>query len=347
MKRILLVLSIAAVCFAQPARIHNAKLDQRSAATGLEPLFRNIAAAAAAPEWIGYAVPVVAGDRRMCCWSNGASGCWLEGDRNKTAIVNQNPVMLEASKELIVLYRVEDHQVMKVQTLSGDCEADAGGLPFHWIADVNPAQSVALLTSMVRSGSGKSEDRIANHATSAIALHNDASADGALDKFIAPEQPEPIRRNAVFWLGIARGRHGFESLSRVIQTDPSDKIREHAVFALTQNKQPEAIPLIVRTAREDKSDHVRGQALFWLAQSAERKIAADEISRAIESDPDTEVKKKAVFALTRLPNGDGVPKLIEVAQSNRNAAVRKQAMFWLGQSKDARALDFFAAVLSK
>ena len=39
--------------------------------------------------------------------------------------------------------------------------------------------------------------------------------------------------------------------------------------------------------------------------------------------------------------------LINVAKTNQNPAVRKQAMFWLGQSKDPRALDFFAQVLSK
>jgi hypothetical protein len=39
--------------------------------------------------------------------------------------------------------------------------------------------------------------------------------------------------------------------------------------------------------------------------------------------------------------------LIDVAKTNRNAAVRKQAMFWLGQSHDPRALEFFAQVLTK
>jgi hypothetical protein len=48
-----------------------------------------------------------------------------------------------------------------------------------------------------------------------------------------------------------------------------------------------------------------------------------------------------------MPKDEGVPKLIQVAQSNRNPEVRKQAMFWLGQSNDARALDFFEKVLAK
>jgi HEAT repeat protein len=40
-----------------------------------------------------------------------------------------------------------------------------------------------------------------------------------------------------------------------------------------------------------------------------------------------------------------VPLLIDVAQNNPDPAVRKKAIFWLGQSKDSRALDFFAQVL--
>jgi hypothetical protein len=39
--------------------------------------------------------------------------------------------------------------------------------------------------------------------------------------------------------------------------------------------------------------------------------------------------------------------LIQVAQTNKNPEVRKQAMFWLGQSNDPRALEFFEKVLTQ
>ena len=74
---------------------------------------------------------------------------------------------------------------------------------------------------------------------------------------------------------------------------------------------------------------------------------AAEITAAIENDPDTEVKKKAVFALSQLPRDEGVPLLIQVARTHSNPAVKKQAMFWLGQSKDPRALKFFEEILFK
>jgi HEAT repeat protein len=48
-----------------------------------------------------------------------------------------------------------------------------------------------------------------------------------------------------------------------------------------------------------------------------------------------------------LPKEEGVPRLIEVAETNHNREVRRQAMFWLGQSNDPRALAFFEKVLAQ
>ena len=74
---------------------------------------------------------------------------------------------------------------------------------------------------------------------------------------------------------------------------------------------------------------------------------AEAIDGAIRNDPDTEVKKRAVFALTQMPDAEGVPQLIRVAKTNRNPEVREQAVFWLGQSEDPRALDFIEQILTR
>jgi hypothetical protein len=46
-----------------------------------------------------------------------------------------------------------------------------------------------------------------------------------------------------------------------------------------------------------------------------------------------------------LPDGQGIPPLIDLVKTTKNAEIRKQAMTSLEHSRDPRALAFFEAVL--
>ena len=247
----------------------------------------------------------------------------------------------------VVLLRAAEGRIGRVRVVSLGCGIDAGGRTLTWVDGVKPAESLALLASLVTStGETSGRDKVTDSALMAIAVHEGPAADDVLERFLAPSQPERIRKKTAFWMGNMRGRRGYEALDRLVREDPSEKVREQGVFALSQSEVPEAVDAMIRVAQKDASTHVRGQALFWLGQKAGKKAVAA-ITDAIADDPETEVKKKAVFALSQLPKEEGVPMLIQVAKTNRNPEVRKQAMFWLGQSGDSRALAYFQEVLSR
>lgn len=356
----------AAISAAQPPRINNGRVTSQPAGASLAQSIRTLVESQADVAWIGYAVPVVDGERTMCCfesgtWINGAvvtsdgatccRTCQLEpsGSTSMTTRLPQSQgpgtgvVKLEGSGQMTVLLRVSERRVERVRVFSEDCQLDAGGRPVLWIENVRPADSVAYLESLV---SPKSErrDRVTDGAISAIALHGDSAADASLGRLLAPGQPDHVRRAVPFWLGNTRGRRGLEVLQRVVKEDTSTEVRKKAVFGISQSSEASAIDTLIDAARSNDQTAVRGEAIFWLGQKAGRKAAAA-ITERIEQDPDTDVKKRAVFALSQLPKDEGVPLLITVARTHSNAAVRKQAMFWLGQSKDSRAIDFFAEIL--
>ncbi len=334
--------------------VENAKVETRAVTESLDATFRGIIARAERPEWIGYSVDEVPGERNTCCgnWSDEGrcATCFLEKghDASVGTTRSDGTVKLEGARQLVVLFRLEAKQVVKIRVASEDCTLDAGGLPFLWLTGAKPAESVALLDIYVRGANFErhGDHEIGNGALTAIALHAGASADRAMQSFVSPEQREGLRRQTAFWLGAARGKEGLNALRHMAKDDPSADVRAHVAFAFSVSHEAGAIDEMIRMAHDDASAHVRGQALFWLAQKAGKK-AAGTITGAIENDPDTEVKKKAVCALSQLPKDEGVPRLIEVAQTNRNPEVRKQAMFWLGQSNDPRALQFFEKVLSQ
>ena len=331
MKIAILSLTLATALLAQQPTVDNAKLEARAFSGTLASELSQLGAG---PFWAAYSEPIIPGQHGdVCSWN------YNSNERlNNNGRMPGTPVRLEGETALVVLIRVENGQPGELRMSSPDCHLDAGGLPFYWLTGVPAIESVTWLKSQAAGRHGDT-------AIMMTSLHQGATADRALDELTALTEPAEVRKRAAFWLGSSRGAHGVATLKRMLASDPSTDVRDRVVVALSQSKDPAGIPLVIDAARNDKDAHVRGQALFWLAQRAASQISKDAIQNALANDPDASVRERAVTALSQMPNGEGVPLLIELAKTHRDPAVRKRAMTQLGQSKDPRALDFFAQVL--
>lgn len=335
-------LSLALAAAAQMPRFTHAQVTTPAAGPSLAAQLAQ-AEKSPTPLWLGYDQPRLAEDGGEC----GAQ--YLEpAARSGEAEPGGGTVHLEPSQRFAILYRMENGQIERVRMFSGDCAVDAGGLPVVWLSAVAPSQSVAALTDLARAN--PTNHSLANGAVAAIAMTRDAAAEPALENLAAPQEPERLREQVVFWLGEARGHPGFEALQRLGRPSAgeaaSDALRTRVTFALNVSHDPGAVDELIRMAKTDAAPKVREQALFWLAQKAGAK-AAGALGAAASDDPAEAVKQRAVFGLSQLPKDQGVPLLIHVAETNQDPAVRKRAMFWLGQSRDPRALAYFAQVLSR
>jgi len=88
----------------------------------------------------------------------------------------------------------------------------------------------------------------------------------------------------------------------------------------------------------------REQALFWIGQSATP--TANLISLYGQLTP-LPLREHYSFVLSQRRDDDAaVDQLIDVARHDRDLGVRKQAMFWLAQSRSPKATRFFREVLS-
>jgi hypothetical protein len=296
-------------------------------------------------QWLTWQVPAI-DDGGGCCWSSGSrrGACSLSSDNYSIGRSDDRPTSLD--ERLDVYVHVTSEGVDKVRTFSNSCSVDHAGERVESVSGVPANESISYLATLVTGADDRSTKRRSDGALTAIAQHEDASATAVLERFAREGATKSMRHNAAFWLGNTREQAGYDALVRLRASD-DERFREHLTFCFSQSGASAAQGTLIDMAKNDPASRVRGQALFWLAQKAQKRADADVIRQAVESDPDTEIKKKAVFALSQIPRGEGVPDLIRVARENSNREVRKQAMFWLGQSKDKRALEFFESVLAK
>jgi hypothetical protein len=162
-------------------RIANALMETRSAAQGLE---REVAAVAArgTAAWLGYSLPMVAGGGSFC-----------------------PGVTLEPPREFMLLARIDGGKVVKLRTLTPNCDVDAGGMPVVWLTDVHAAESVAWLASFVTATTDNRDVMrdLTKPALAAIGLH---ATDGAprLIQIVRTTTNRDLRKQAMSWLGRSR-----------------------------------------------------------------------------------------------------------------------------------------------
>jgi HEAT repeat protein len=369
MKRLILLLAIfstASIAQSAPTttpgtrqpKLTNAELHVIPASLDLEKTMIDLTRAQTAPMWIGYSIPVEAKERTMCCFddwrqqssNNCCFGCRLEKEGgnffhghvdNSTSACDN----LEPADFAFVMLRSEAGALTKVRAFSRDCGLDAAGLNVYWIENVNPVDSIKYLAKLAESDrDSEHKKRIGDQAVYAMAIHNNPAADAALESILTTSHPRRIRQHVAIMLGSERGKNGLAILRKVVKNDSDEKFREEALLGFAQSGSEDGLRDLVEIAKNDSSSRVRGQAIFWLGQAGGRKEAS-EISNAIDSDPDTDVKIKAVFALAQMPADEGVPMLIHVAKTNKNPAVRREAVRWLGHMNDPRSLAFLEEIL--
>lgn len=121
-------------------------------------------------------------------------------------------------------------------------------------------------------------------------------------------------------------------------------LREKAVFLLSQKKSSETETLLIDVVRNDPSSSVREQAVFWMGQVKTDKAAAmlEEIATA---SPDSKLRVKAIHALHEQGSARGAALLRQLAEAGQTpAAVREQAIFWLGQRRSQENAEFLRSL---
>ena len=138
-------------------------------------------------------------------------------------------------------------------------------------------------------------------------------------------------------------------LARTVDGSSSSKAILPAVLADSSVVWPALLDVARDAATRPRA--TREDAAFWLSRFAAASIVGkpNELLDTGDSDKSAgdDLRTHAVFVMSQLPRNEGVPALLDAAQTNAHVEVRTAALFWLSQSGDPRALDLFERLLRK
>lgn len=321
------------------ANISNGDVTQINAGNSLLSTVNS--AAGSDEQWFGYQVDMEPGNGSPCCYSGSGferRSCTLGSRHSGWGNDGNFP---NDSSGLNVYFKLEDGQPKQLFFAGNDCPVDAGGNKVVDIQGVSQSQSIEFLAALVDGEHRRKSGRVIG----AIALHQGETAQNQLLQ-LADNKSEDIRHRALFWLGEARYKAGYEALVDIVDDKGRDiDDRTKAIFALSVNDYEKSSNKLIQLAKHGEQDDIQSKALFWLSQS-DNPQTANVVKDVLASSSPTDVKEKAVFALSQLKSDEGWTMLVDLAKSAEQRDIREKAIFWLSQRGKGDAKPVLLEILN-
>lgn len=327
--------------------------------------------------WVGYQFEVRPGVGVDFEVVDSAGGVYMSMDGTSMMF---NPAHETRELGLFLLYDTAREAFIRAEVYNLRRNREYSSYPVYWAGRISNEESLNYLKSIVDAPAPE-VNRLAERATFAIALHDDARVDSMLIEMIRRPIDQPMRSRAIYWLGntpetaakntlfteivrnnqeSSEARHAAMSalamsrsaavlplLQNLYETMTTRELKRRALAGISRNDNSDvAATYLIRIAESEKDMELRKSAIANLGRIAGQK-SLGALTSTVDGDAEIEIQKQAVVAIGRRPKDEAIPILIRTARNHPKMPVRKLAIQVLGQTGDERAVAFFRELLSK
>jgi hypothetical protein len=213
--------------------------------------------AAGARYWTAYAFDVRPGVSVDVDW-NGARN---SGDVDRSGNISFDSTRETRNLGVFLLREPNDTEVTRVEVYNLDRAREYSGYRVYWLGRAGNEESLSLLRGLVEGHNDKTAAKVSEHATMAVALHDDARVAGILKNFVRQSSVEKARTSAVFWLGQIGGETQF--LADLARNESERReVRKQAAFAIGISKDSDAISTLRNLYNSVADRDVKEQIIF-------------------------------------------------------------------------------------
>src|SRR5215203_1370399 len=239
----------------------------------------------------------------------------------------------------------EEAADLLMQTAKNDPDRETREQAIFWLGQVRSDRAVTLLEDVLKNTNDK---EIKDKALFALSQHNSTRAGQILRDFAEREsEDEELREQAIFWLGQKRSEENANYLKGLYTRVKRDALKEKIIFSLSQQRGFGNGEWIMNIALDPKqSTEMRKQALFWAGQNGG--ATTESFATLYDKMTEQEIKEQLIFVFSqRGRDAKAIEKLMDIAKNDKDREMRSKAVFWLGQSRDPRAVKFLEDLISK
>lgn len=250
---------------------------------------------------------------------------------------------------LVSQLRTSETEDVLLDVMRNDPSTDVKRKALFWLGQVDTDRAAQALEQVLKSSVSV---QLREEAVQALMQQNSGRGQAAVRGIAEdPAAPLELRDKAVFWLGQHRSpenarylRALFDRLAAATDNSSGDELRKKILFSLSQMEGEGNDRWLMDVASDPKfSVEIRKQAIFSAGQTG---VSTAELAALYPKLADRELKYQLIWVLSEQKDALAVDRLISIAKSDPDREVRKKAIFWLGQMNDPRVKQFLIDIIN-
>jgi HEAT repeat protein len=224
-----------------------------------------------------------------------------------------------------------------------DPDSDVRQQAVFWLSQVPTERAVTMLDSILRT---TDDEELREKALFALSQQHSPRAGQILRGYAeTATAPSEARLKAIFWLGQRPSAENAAFLRALYAKLSNDELKEKVIFSLSQSRSAENNRWLIDLAlNERESIEMRKKALFWAGQTGGD---LDELAALYDRMQNHDMKEQLVFVYSQRHETAALDKLIQIAKTEPDRELRRKAIFWLGQSHDPRAAQVLLEIINQ
>jgi HEAT repeat protein len=217
----------------------------------------------------------------------------------------------------------------------------------QWMGQIRTERAAAALEDIALRSADES---LREKAVWALNEQNLARSNAVIRRIAeSDDAPSGVRDKAIFWLGQRSSAENAQFLrelfTRLGKTERTVDVRKSILFSLSQMRGAGNDRWLLGVASDASQPiEVRKHAL-WTA--GEAGVRAAEFIPLYDRITERPLKEHLIWVLSEARDRAAIDKLIDIARNDPDSELRKKAIFWLGQTHDPRVQQLLLDIINK
>ena len=262
----------------------------------------------------------------------------------------------------------------RMEVYNLDRKREYSGYPVYWLGRAGNEESLNYLRGIAEgtpAPASTTEAGLLNqHATLAIAIHDDARVGGMLKNFISNSRNPKVRSTAVYWIGQiggeteflagivrnngetkdlrrqaahaigeSRDRAALTTLQSLYEGVAEREVKRGIIHAVSGNENKEgATAFLLKVAKTDADKDSRRTAVHAIGDEGGDRVI-DELMSIVANDQEQDVRRAVLHALSEIKTPRAQAKILEIARTGKEPDLRRHAIHMLAEVEGEAMID--------